>query len=123
MLHCVRYAIDVGAGLIVPVINLRSESNLSDLENGTASMDYLFDQARFVSRLKTACPQMPIYTDLEEVKTVGQVTETEAIELRKLPHWPTSLAYSARERVKELKSPPGKISLITFEHVWQYLSV
>ena len=110
-----------GAGLILPTINLRSEGNLSDLESGTAPMSYLFDQDRFVSRLKTACPKMPIYRDIEDLEKIGPVTETEAIEPKKLPHWPTQPAFEARTRVEQLKAPAGQISLIPFHRVWQYL--
>ena len=121
LLHCIRYSISAGAGLILPVINLRSESNLSDLESGTAPMSYLFDQDRFISRLKTACPKMPIYRDKEELEKVGPVTETEPIYPKKLPHWPTQPAFEARTRVEQLRAPAGQISLIPFQRVWQYL--
>jgi hypothetical protein len=122
LLHCIRYAISAGAGMILPLINLRSNGNLSDLNNGIAGLDYLFDQDRFVSRLKSSCPQMPIYTSLEELQKLGPVITTETLEPRKLFHWFTSpAAYSARPRVQELKDPAGQISLIPFEHVWQYL--
>jgi len=83
-------------------------------------MDYLFDEARFLSRLKSACPQMPIYQDLEELKELGPVRETKIIKIDKLPHWPLTPA-SVRGRVKELKAPAGQISLVPFERVWRYL--
>ena len=83
-------------------------------------MDYLFDETRFLSRLKAACPQMPVYKDLEELKKVGPFKETQIIEIDKLPHWPFVPA-SARSRVEELKAPNGQISLVPFERVWRYL--
>ncbi|RFU30229.1 hypothetical protein B7463_g6105, partial [Scytalidium lignicola] len=123
ILHCIRYSISAGAGLILPVINLRSASNLSNLTSGTTSMDYLFDQDRFLSRMKNACPQMPIYKDLDELKKLGPVTETEMIYPRKLPHCPLIPTYSAQSRVQELKAPKGEITLVPFERVWQHFPI
>ncbi|KAH8820195.1 hypothetical protein F5884DRAFT_39693 [Xylogone sp. PMI_703] len=123
LLHCIRYSISAGAGLILPVINLRSTSNLSDLTSGTTSMDYLFDQDRFLSRMKKACPQMPIYKDVDELEKLGSVTEVEMIYPRKLPHWPFMDAYSARPRVEQIKAPEGEISLVPFERVWQHFPI
>jgi hypothetical protein len=118
-----RYAIDAGAGLLLPVINLRSENDLSNLEDGTTSLDYLFDQNRFLSRMKATCPQMTIYKDLEELKALGPVTETYLIIPKHLPHWPLLPAYSARTRIEEIRAPPGEITLVPFERVWRYLCV
>lgn len=86
-------------------------------------MSSLFDQDRFILRLKMACTQMPIYKNVEEIKTMGPVIITEAIEPRTLPHWPTQPAFEARIRAKQLKAPAGQISLIPFEKVWQHLYV
>jgi len=83
-------------------------------------MDYLFDQDRFLSRMETACPQMTIYKDLEELETFGPVTETDIIKPKELPHWPFLAAYSAKPRVQEIRAPPGEVSLISFERVWRY---
>lgn len=123
LLHCIRYAIDAGAGLLLPSINLRSVKDLSNLEDGTISMDYLFDQDRFLFRMETACPQMTIYKDLEELETFGPVTETDIIKPKELPHWPFLAAYSAKPRVQEIRAPPGEISLIAFERVWRYYPI
>lgn len=83
-------------------------------------MEYLFDEARFLSRLKDACPQMPVYRDLEELKKIGPVKETNLVEIDKISHWPFIPA-SVRGRIKELKAPDGQISLVPFERVWRYL--
>lgn len=121
LLHCIRYTIDAGAGLILPTINVRSENELSNLENGTAPMDYLFDQTRFLSRVEKACPQMVIYKDLDHLKSVGNVTETKLLDVNKLSHWPLTRVDSARAEVQKLKAPSGNISLVPFENVWRQL--
>lgn len=122
ILLCIRYAIDAGAGLMLPTISLRSEDNLSELESGTASLDYLFDQDRFLFRLHNACPRMTVYKDLDELRAVGPVTQTELIDPTALPHGMTSrIAYSAKDRIKEIRAPADKISLIPFERVWKHL--
>ncbi|KAH8602693.1 hypothetical protein B0O99DRAFT_531841 [Bisporella sp. PMI_857] len=123
LLHCLRYAIDAGAGLILPVINLRSHNDLSNLENGTAPVDYLFDQNLFLNRLGNACPRMPVYKDLDDLKTVGPVTETKLIHVGKLPHWPGFPTLSARQRIEELRAPVGQISLVPFERIWRHFPV
>ncbi|KAH6714165.1 hypothetical protein BKA61DRAFT_674777 [Leptodontidium sp. MPI-SDFR-AT-0119] len=124
ILHCIRYAIDAGAGLVLPVIHLRQDSDLSNLESGTTSMDYLFDKERFLSRIGMACPQMRVYQDLEELESMGTVTKTELIDPKKLPHAMTSrIAYSCREHIKEIRAPPGEISLIPLENLWRHFPI
>lgn len=112
---------DAGAGFMLPVINLRSEDNLSDLKSGTTQMSYLFDQDRFLFRMQNACPQMRVYKDLEELKSMGPVTQTELINPQDLPHGMTSrISFSAKDRIKEIRAPPDQISLIPFERVWKH---
>ncbi|KAH7410646.1 hypothetical protein BKA64DRAFT_638309 [Cadophora sp. MPI-SDFR-AT-0126] len=124
ILHCIRYAIDAGAGLVLPVIHLRESSDLSNLESGTTSMDYLFDKQRFLSRMERACPQMRVYQDVEELNAMGIVTKTELIDPKKLPHAMTSrIAYSCREHIKEIRAPPGQISLIPLENLWRHFPI
>ncbi|KAL2069416.1 hypothetical protein VTL71DRAFT_14095 [Oculimacula yallundae] len=124
ILHCIRYAIDAGAGLILPVIKLRKDDDLSNLESGTTSMDYLFDKDRFLSRMELACPQMRVYQDLRELESMGTVTKTELIDPKKLPHAMTSrIAYSCREHIKEIRAPPGQISLIPLENLWRHYPI
>lgn len=110
--------------MVLPVIHLRQDSDLSNLESGTTSMDYLFDKERFLSRIGMACPQMRVYQDLEELESMGTVTKTELIDPKKLPHAMTSrIAYSCREHIKEIRAPPGEISLIPLENLWRHLYV
>ena len=109
---------------MLPVIHLRETSDLSNLESGTTSMDYLFDKQRFLSRMEKSCPQMRVYQDVEELKTIGTVTKTELIDPKKLPHAMTSrIAYSCREHIKEIRAPLGQISLIPLENLWRHLYV
>ncbi|KAG9240319.1 hypothetical protein BJ878DRAFT_526763 [Calycina marina] len=122
ILHCIRYAIDAGAGIIIPVINKRSDNKLSNLTSGTASMNYLFDEERFLSRIQNACPQMPIHRDVNDLKLLGPVEKTEVFNVEKLPHWPLIPA-STRARVEELKGREGQITLVPFERVWRYYRI
>ncbi|KAH7346260.1 hypothetical protein BKA65DRAFT_477475 [Rhexocercosporidium sp. MPI-PUGE-AT-0058] len=124
VLHCIRYAIDAGAGLVLPVIHLRQDSDLSNLESGTTSMDYLFDKDRFLSRMEMACPQMRVYQDLEELESMGTVTKTELMDPKKLPHSMTSrIAYSCREHIKEIRAPAGEITLVPLENLWRHFPI
>lgn len=120
-----RYAISAGASLIQPAISLRAPDNLSDLKSGKLeSMDYLFDQARFLSRLKTTCPKMRVYQDIEEVKKEGAVMETGTLSVRDMHHFPDLRVYSVRNEVQRLIAEaevrPGDFSLIPFKQVMQY---
>ncbi|CZS94915.1 uncharacterized protein RAG0_04728 [Rhynchosporium agropyri] len=124
ILHCIRYAIDAGAGLILPVIKLRKEGDLSNLEGGTASMDYLFDKERFLSRMQLACPQMKVYQDLKELESMGIVKKTELVDPKKLSHPMTSrIAYSCRDHIKEIRAPPGQISLVPLGNLWRHFPI
>lgn len=118
-----RYAIDAGAAIILPTLNIRSEDELSDLTNGTAPLSYLFDETRFQSRSRIACPQMKIYENMEKLKMVGPVVETNMTDVSKIRHWPFFPFYSIRTLIQRLKAraPPGHISLIPFERVWRNL--
>ncbi|KAI9746383.1 MAG: hypothetical protein M1818_000096 [Claussenomyces sp. TS43310] len=73
-LSCLRYAMDAGAGLIMPQINTRDEKDLVSLESGKADMSYLFDQDLMLARLQSSCPQMPIYESRSELEKTGKIT-------------------------------------------------
>ncbi|KFY00267.1 hypothetical protein O988_03401 [Pseudogymnoascus sp. VKM F-3808] len=76
-LVCVRQAIEIGASLILPTIMLRSEG-LIEYQNGPVhNMSYLFNLPLFDSRLRSACPRMPIYNDLAEVERVGEIAKVD----------------------------------------------
>ena len=120
LLSCIRYAMDAGAGLIIPTISRRSDGDLSSLRNGTVDMDHIFDQERFVSRMKLACPQMKLYKNVEELERLGQVTETKVLRLWDYFQWPGHPILSAQTQVAQLKAPAGQISLVPFNMVMQY---
>jgi hypothetical protein len=84
-------------------------------------MDYLFDQTRFLSRLNSACPKMVVYKDLDDLKRVGPVTETDIVDVKKISHWFRDSVYSVRTQVQQLKAPAGEITLIPFDRVWRHL--
>lgn len=65
-------------------------------------------------RMAKACPQLRLYENIEEVRELGPVTETELLTPRLLPHWPGFPTLSVRSRVVELKAPQGQITLVPF---------
>ncbi|KAK4227803.1 hypothetical protein QBC38DRAFT_477018 [Podospora fimiseda] len=63
ILVCIRYAIEAGAsGLVLPRIMARDTESLSGLFGDYKPFDYMFDEAHFRESLKTACPQISIYS-------------------------------------------------------------
>lgn len=71
---CVRHAIEIGAGLIRPTIMLRSEGLIEYQSGPIHDLGYMFDMEKFDARLKSACPQLPLYNDFEEVEKLGPVS-------------------------------------------------
>ncbi|PSS03681.1 hypothetical protein BD289DRAFT_449440 [Coniella lustricola] len=68
-LNCVRFAIEIGAQLILPRIALRSISDISKLRGAQQSkgnpLDYMFSIPKLVSALETHCPQLKIHESLD----------------------------------------------------------
>lgn len=71
---CLRFAMEAGAGLIVPLIVQRSTSNLADMWAGAPiDLNYMFDHSVFAANIKSACPQMKVYETLTDIKKDGEV--------------------------------------------------
>lgn len=61
ILNCIRYAIEAGAGLVMPTIRKRNPANLGDLfSNVNERLGYMFDEDFFRDAMQTYCPQMVI---------------------------------------------------------------
>ena len=104
----------------MPTISRRSDGDLSDLRNATVGMDHIFDQERFVSRLKMACPQMKLYENVQELEKIGQVYETKLLRLWDYFQLPAHPIVSIGTQVAKLKAPAGQITLIPFGMAMQY---
>ncbi|KAH8759941.1 hypothetical protein F5883DRAFT_426123 [Diaporthe sp. PMI_573] len=69
ILHCVRFAIQVGASLVLPRIVLRSPTDIGTIETGqTAEFTYMFDQPHFLESMDVYCPQLRIHNTAEDVR-------------------------------------------------------
>ncbi|TVY82011.1 hypothetical protein LSUE1_G005528 [Lachnellula suecica] len=68
ILNCVRYTIQAGAGLVIPRIVLRSPVDIAGTWNReTAELDHVFDRTHFLQSLEKSCPQLQIFTNIEEI--------------------------------------------------------
>jgi hypothetical protein len=73
VLTCVRWAIEMGAGMIIPNVHPRVDSNSTKGEETAnsyqepASLSTLLDQDLFLERMEEACPQMRIYSNAEVI--------------------------------------------------------
>ncbi len=109
---------EVGAGLILPTISLRGDDNdLIVLETGAQTgLDYLFDRQSLTSRLKSACPQMPVYDDVESVKKLGIVRTTPVV----MPHWIPSVEGKQptfKEWISSNRAPVGELTVVPYDTV------
>lgn len=69
ILHCVRYAIQAGASLVLPRIVLRSSTDIGNLETGeTADFSYMFDTPHFMEHMQLFCPEMKIHDTIGDAK-------------------------------------------------------
>lgn len=69
VLHCVRYAIQAGAILVLPRIVLRSSTDIGTIETGqTADFSYMFDTPHFLESMRLYCPQLKIHNSVEDVR-------------------------------------------------------
>jgi hypothetical protein len=68
LLACLRFAIEAGAGIIVPGITLRSTTDLLSISTqDIAPLSYMFDTELFTTRLRAACPQMEIWPSVDDL--------------------------------------------------------
>lgn len=74
VLLCTRYAIELGGGLVMPRIKLRSTIDLANLDGNTTHLSYLFDHEVYKSRIMTACPWFKIYDTVHDIP--GQNSNT-----------------------------------------------
>ncbi|GKT41934.1 uncharacterized protein ColSpa_02115 [Colletotrichum spaethianum] len=73
-LHCIRFAIEAGAALILPRIISRSEDDIKAV-NGRSGvpLDYYFDMDHLHYALTTYCPQMKVYGSMDDLYNVPEV--------------------------------------------------
>lgn len=84
VLHCVRYAIQAGASLVLPRIVLRSSTDIGTIETGqTADFSYMFDTPHFLESMSLYCPQLKIHNTIEDVR--GGLEEKEGLTLSLKP--------------------------------------
>lgn len=69
ILHCVRYAVQAGASLVLPRIVLRSATDIGNIETGqTVSFTHMFDKPHFLESVQLYCPQLKIHDTVEDAK-------------------------------------------------------
>lgn len=67
ILRCIRYAINAGAALVVPSMQLRSTNDISDIETSNeVPLENMFDREAFLTHLSEGCPGMHIYERAED---------------------------------------------------------
>lgn len=65
---CFRFAIEAGAGIVIPGMIKRSDTDLSEIDDGELlGLDYLFDEELFKSRISASCPQLKLYENKDEL--------------------------------------------------------
>ncbi|EXF76603.1 hypothetical protein CFIO01_10755 [Colletotrichum fioriniae PJ7] len=75
-LHCIRFAIEAGAELILPEIIPRSEDDIKNINGRPAvPLDYYFDAAHLNHVLQTYCPQMRVHGSMNDLYDVPEVFE------------------------------------------------
>jgi len=117
LLSCVRWAMASGAGIIVPNVSPRIQTNASEVIVNNYSkgvkLDLFFDRDVFVTRLRQACPQMSIYENRDAIptptlaKVIGEMKPSEhkrIDDIRKLgTNW-----------IKEHRSNTSSTSIVNF---------
>ncbi|ROW01572.1 hypothetical protein VSDG_02092 [Cytospora chrysosperma] len=70
-LHCIRFAIEIGAQLVLPRITRRSPADISNLYGEQQAkgqpLDYMFQSQHLISALNTYCPQMKVHASLDDL--------------------------------------------------------
>lgn len=83
VLHCVRYAIQAGASLVLPRIVLRSAEDIGTIETGqTADFSYMFDTPHFFESLSLFCPQLKVHNTIEDVRNGLEEKESLTLSLK-----------------------------------------
>jgi len=71
LLNCLRFAIELGAGIILPWVGGAPDAEA--LRRGTGRLAPFFDEPSFRANIATACPQLILYDTMEAVKRRGKV--------------------------------------------------
>ncbi|ROW11361.1 hypothetical protein VMCG_01255 [Cytospora schulzeri] len=70
-LHCIRFAIEIGAQLVLPRITRRSPADISNLYGEQQAkgqpLDYMFQSQHLLTALNTHCPQMKVHASLDDL--------------------------------------------------------
>ncbi|ROW03660.1 hypothetical protein VMCG_05345 [Cytospora schulzeri] len=86
VLHCIRYAIQAGASLVLPRIVLRSVYAIQDIETEqTADFSYMFDTQHFLKSIRLSCPQMKIHTSFDGILNTTNTGDSGGIVLSLKP--------------------------------------
>lgn len=89
ILKCVRHAINAGAALAVPAVNLRNPADLADIEtDDEVPLSYLMDHDAFVARLARACPSMRVYDRPADFPAYDQRVVVDLVGDQFEPHHP-----------------------------------
>ncbi|KAI7783157.1 alternative oxidase [Diaporthe eres] len=71
LLHCIRFAIEIGAQLVLPRITRRSPADISNLNGEQQAkgqpVDYMFSSEHLLTSLQSHCPQMRVYRSLDDL--------------------------------------------------------
>ncbi|KAK2610482.1 hypothetical protein N8I77_003909 [Diaporthe amygdali] len=71
LLHCIRFAIEIGAQLVLPRITRRSAADISNLHGEQQAkgqpLDYMFSSEHLLASLQTHCPQMRVHRSLDDL--------------------------------------------------------
>ncbi|KAF8846914.1 hypothetical protein BDZ45DRAFT_783552 [Acephala macrosclerotiorum] len=61
--------IAAGAGLILPRISIRNESDISKIHTGVLkNMAYVFDTRHFIDSISLSCPELKLFSSLDDFK-------------------------------------------------------
>ncbi|KAK4229749.1 hypothetical protein QBC38DRAFT_471570 [Podospora fimiseda] len=87
-LNCIRFAMEMGAELVLPRIVQRDSKNIiiTRPKNGKGPyvgepLDYLFDYEHLNKTLQRTCPQMKVYRSMDDLWDVPQVSPPKKISL------------------------------------------
>ncbi|KAK3329046.1 hypothetical protein B0H66DRAFT_11538 [Apodospora peruviana] len=87
-LNCIRFAIEMGAELVVPKIVRRDDKNIVNIIPTTGGgpprgepFDYMFDFGHLNQTLSRFCPQMKVYQSMDDLYDVPEVFTARPITL------------------------------------------
>jgi hypothetical protein len=67
IMTCIRWAIDSGVGMILPLIGTRAKTNPTSWHESEEGVSYLFDQDHMNEVLRDECPQLVIKDTFEKI--------------------------------------------------------